>query len=220
MRTAPQSSLTGQAGVWAVAAQLAVRGLNPHFPGVDYGYDLMVDGGIRIQVKAARKRCSNSGYPLGAYWFKLWNQSVALSNKAIRKGSPRDYSGVADFIVFWGIDENRFWIVPAALVSKTCGIIVGPDGFYKRSDFAETKALVAAGLSVKDIAERLGLTPQAVAYQIRGGRTRRPRTTVVAQVRELEGRWDLITGALAMLRSAETVTSSHQPDIDPVLVGD
>jgi hypothetical protein len=109
-----RTQLTGQAGVWAVAAQLAVRGHVPLFPGVDYGYDIMLDNGIRLQVKSAhlsqnignvRKR-----YPGGVYHF---NTTVAkIGEDGQQRRVVRDYSTVADFFVLWGIDEDRFWVVP------------------------------------------------------------------------------------------------------------
>lgn len=204
------ASLTGQAGVWAVASQLALRGLIPHFPGVDFGYDVMVDGGIRIQVKAARKQPKRQGWGAKVYWFKMWKPAYASGNNKIHRGRPRDYSSDCDFVVFWGIDENRFWIVPATLISKTCSIVLGPEGFYKRSEFPETRALAVTGMTPKQIAERLGITVQGVMYQLRGGRLRKPNSTIVAQVRELEGRWDLITGALATLREASDIVAEPQ----------
>ena len=199
--SAPRIHLAGQAGVWTVAAQLAIRGLHVHFPGVDYGYDILIDGGIRIQVKSSRllDRASKKNGPDG-YSFKFWRSATRY-----RAGRPRDYSKVCHFVVLWGIDENRFWIVPAPLIANTAGLLVGPKGFYERSRFTEASELAAAGLSKHDIAERLGITVQGVDYQLRGGRLRRPRQTVGSQVRELEGRWDLITGALATLNEANVV---------------
>ena len=212
---APTPQLVGQAGVWAVAAQLAVRGLHVHFPGVDYGYDLMVDGGIRIQVKTSRllSRASRKNGPDG-YSFKFW--SAARSNRGAQK---RDYSKVCHFVVLWGIDENRFWIAPAELVANTAGVLLGPPGFYQRKEFADTKALFKAGVSKNEIAARLGITVQAVDYHLRGGRTRQPRRTVGMEMRELEGRWDLITGALATLHDANAAIMERQPETDPVASG-
>jgi hypothetical protein len=108
------TQLQGQAGVWTVAAQLALRGHAPMFASVDYGYDLMLDNGLRIQVKAARLSANvgklRNRYPGGVYHFNLRCANRDANGKL--KCMNRDYSKVADFFVFWGIDENRFWILP------------------------------------------------------------------------------------------------------------
>ena len=105
-----RTQLIGQAGVWAAAAQLAIQGHNVLIPGVDYGYDIQLENGLRIQVKAGGLRYSHPAYRDGAYTFDFrcfrWNSS----EKRVR--GSRDYSKVADFFVLWGIDENRFWVVP------------------------------------------------------------------------------------------------------------
>lgn len=200
-----QCLLTGQAGVWQVASQLALRGLNPYFPGVDLGCDLLVEGRIRLQVKAASLRKHERVYPEGAYHFKFWQAAIVTGSNTIRRRGQRDYSTCVDYVVLWGVDENRFWIVPASLLAHTSGIVVGPRGFYQRQDFAEARTLRAAGLSQQEIADRLGISQVAVSYQLRGGRTKQPKRTVAAQVRELENRWDLIMGALATLTEANAV---------------
>jgi len=110
-----RTQLLGQAGVWAVASQLAIRGHIPIFPGVDYGWDLMLENGLKIQVKAA-SLMQNFGnlrnrYPGGVYHFNFRNSRLNYPGKRI-DCVPRDYSKVADFFVLWGIDENRFWIMP------------------------------------------------------------------------------------------------------------
>ncbi len=203
-----QCLLTGQAGVWQVASQLALRGLNPYFPGVDLGCDLLVEGRIRLQVKAASLRKHARVYPDGAYHFKFWQAAIVTGAKNIRRRGQRDYSAVADFIVLWGVDENRFWIVPASLLARTSGLVVGPRGFYQRQDFAEAKTLRAAGLSQQEIATRLGISQVAVSYQLRGGRVKQPKQTVAAQVRGLEDRWDLIPGALGLVHELKAIAST------------
>lgn len=113
------TQLQGQAGVWAVAAQLAIRGHIPSFPGVDYGFDLMIENGIRIQVKSSRlvgkKRGKYGVYP--AYCFNIRKTSVNYEKRA--RSVSRDWTKVTDFFVLWGIDDNRFWIVPTAGVGNS-----------------------------------------------------------------------------------------------------
>lgn len=105
------NQLQGQAGVWAVASQLALRGHVPCFPGVDYGFDLVMDNGLRLQVKTSSLR-THPGYPSGAYAFDFRQSFRQHSLKRNSTRYYRDYSKIADFAILWGVDENRFWIVP------------------------------------------------------------------------------------------------------------
>ncbi|SRR6266481_1497961 len=105
------TQLQGQAGVWAVAAQLAIRGHIPIFPGVDYGWDLMIENGLRLQIKTARLNGQTKrGVLYPGYSFNLRKTSISSIKRM--SSIARDWTKVADFFVLWGIDENRFWIVP------------------------------------------------------------------------------------------------------------
>ena len=105
--------LRAQAAVWIVAGQLALRGHVPMFPGLDVGFDIMLGNGLRIQVKSATLRIqSGVNYPDGAYSFALRRGAWDSNDKRYKRSSLRPYSEVADFFVLWGMDENRFFILP------------------------------------------------------------------------------------------------------------
>ena len=191
MKQAPQNLLVGQAGVWRVAAELARRGVNPLFPGVDHGYDLSTDGHCRIQVKSAGLR-KNRSTPKGAYWFKFWQSSIVSGRNNIRHRGARDYSLCADVVVLWGMTEDRFWVLPTTAISTTQCLLLGPSGFYQRAQFHEARRLRAEGLSQQEIADKLGITQAAVSYQLRGGRSKLPKETMTTKARQHEDRWDLI----------------------------
>lgn len=109
----------GQAGVYATASRLSLLGHTPYFPSVDYGVDLMLENGIRLQVKSAKLR-NHPGYQYGAYSFDIRKSYLVLNpGKIYRETRSRTYKGIVDFMVFWCIDENRFFVVPAAEVTKT-----------------------------------------------------------------------------------------------------
>jgi hypothetical protein len=115
-RATREGQLRAHAAVWAVASQLALHGRVPHFPGVDFGYDLLLENGIRLQVKMSMLRQPRvNNYVEGAYCFNL-RRSVwdASTNRSSRK-EVRSYAGVADFFVLWGVDEDRFFIVPTSI---------------------------------------------------------------------------------------------------------
>lgn len=213
MEQAPQSLLVGQAGVWRVASMLALRGTNPHFPGVDHGYDLVTDRGCRIQVKAASLR-KNSAYPDGAYWFKFWQATILSGMSNVRERGAKDYSECSDVVVLWGIDEDRFWLLPSSVLAKTQCLTVGPKGFYQRDEFAEAKKLRAEGLSQQEIGDRLGISQAAVSYQLRGGRKTLPTETMSAKARANENRWEIITDFVSTVgwRRVSPLQSGVEPD--------
>lgn len=125
--------LQGQAGVWQVASQLALREHTPLFPGADLGYDLQMENGLRLQVKTANLRIVNGvNYPCGAYCFALRRGAWLTNEKRYTRSSLRGYSDVADFFVLWGIDENRFFIVPTSFTGKA--IWFGRRGFTSKSN--------------------------------------------------------------------------------------
>ena len=199
----------GQAAVYRVVSELIFRGMSVSLPCVDdHGVDLYA-GSVRIQVKSAYYR-KDKHYPTGAYWFKLTHGSIVTGANTIRKRGARQFSAECDFVVFMGIDEQRFWIVPAAMLDRKSlvTLMLGPEGFYKRGDYEETKRLRAEGFSQQAIADRLGVTQAAVSYQLLGGEKTRPKATMSSRVRELENRWDLITGALATLAEANTIAET------------
>jgi len=38
----------------------------------------------------------------------------------------RSYSSEVDFLVLWGVDEDRFWVVPAAICDQRQGLVLYP----------------------------------------------------------------------------------------------
>ncbi len=105
-----------KAAEWAVASQLALRGHVPMFPSVDSGVDIYLNNGLRLQVKCASLRENNRGVSgiqrTFGYFFELRRGAWFQNEKKYRKTSLRPYSEVADYFVLWGIEENRFFIVP------------------------------------------------------------------------------------------------------------
>ena len=193
------------------------RGARVAMPCVDdHGVDLYAMPSVRIQVKSAYLRYHHRVYPQGAYWFKLW-QCPTIKAGAVHRRGARQFSDQCDFLVLMGIDQQRFWVVPAAMLDGVGGVTVGPDGFFKRGDFEEAKRLKAAGLTQQEIGDRLGISQVAVSYQLRGGRTKKPQHKT-ALVRDHENRWDLITGAVATLREAnQAVTTTAVIDREAYL---
>ena len=111
----------GKAGEYAAASKLALIGHNVLFPSVDEGYDLMLGNGLKIQVKAASLIFQNAPmYKEGVYSFDLRRCVYDASTKKRGPSTQkyRTYKEIADFYILWGIDEDRFWIVPTSIKNK------------------------------------------------------------------------------------------------------
>lgn len=194
------TQLQGQAGVWAVASQLALRGFNPLFPGVDYGYDLKLENGIRIQVKAANLRYSHKCYPDGAYVFK-WTQ-YNYHSPSKRMATTREYAEAADFFVCWGIDENRFWIFPCTKEQRALWIPSAK--MAPIVEFEEVRRLKDEGLSHQEIATRLSSSPRTVRRVLANGTSNWNSEGSTRKIYSLEGKWDQLD-VNGNLRKLETI---------------
>jgi hypothetical protein len=183
----------GKAGEYAVASQLLLRGVPVSFPAVDDGADLYA-GHLRIQVKAARKirakRAGSWGYHfnIGVHkWHPEKRQHYhAMGNKV-------------DFYVFWGVDENRFWIAPAHLLAKTAvRIVEGSQRYSVNGD--DIRALLGTGLTQRAIAERLGISEMSVSRVANG---LLPLTVPGScyEVARREDAWHEIISALGLVSS-------------------
>jgi hypothetical protein len=198
-----KARLQGEAGVYRVASELLLRGFNPLVPSVDCGADLVVEGGVRIQVKSGHLRYNSRIYPQGAYWFKLTRGPYASGNHTLVKRGPRQFSQESDFVVFWGIEQHRFWITPAHLLDGKSLLIVGPDVNNCRVVGDEVRELFAKGLSAEEIAQRFNCSTQTVERRIKGVSVEPKSIMLTNQVRQCEGKWELIE---AMVNSLCEIT--------------
>lgn len=200
-KKAPVSHLVGQGGVWAVCAQLAFKGLNPCFPGVDYGFDIMLDNGVRLQVKTAGLYMNHPAYPSGAYRFSTREQYFVRRGQ-LSKGRPRrDWKSLIDFFVFYGVDENRFFIVPVAEMFQGCVYIRR----YREAEYAlrdKCRSLREKGWGNTQIAYELGIQPKWVPWLIKPSKK-------TDKFLSYENRWDLLDVNTTAAKIIETVNPQH-----------
>lgn len=161
-----QSTFTGKAGEHAVMAQLLSRGVPVSLPIVDCGVDLIAGNGIRIQVKTSRKSAGR-GYGSG-YAFGLGQKRIGKHETKAKY--LRQYVGHVDFIIFVGLDDWRFWIVPVEMTVKYPGVqTVMLGGIHKRFvDRQRLQELLAAGTRQCDVATEMGIHPVMVSEFARG----------------------------------------------------
>lgn len=173
----------GQAGVFRVASELLMRGHVPSFPSVDTGCDILLDNGIRIQVKS-RQLQAHPAYPEGCYPFsteQAWYKGKAME---------RDWASIVDFFVFVGITEWRFFIAPVSMCSKNFWI--RPRGLTQHCVSVDAmRSLRDKGMTYQAIAEQLGVNDMTVIRNLRKpSKLNSPGGN--RHLASFEDRWDLL----------------------------
>lgn len=138
--------LLGQAGVYRVLAELLRREVNAYLPAVDVGVDILTVRGIRIQVKATRLRTQNAkniAMRGPAYFFAPSIKFRGSPERRRREYRFRKFSEEVDFVVFWGVDEDRFWVVPATLADHLTGLRLRPARYEATQKGSHTSAVYA-----------------------------------------------------------------------------
>jgi hypothetical protein len=186
------AALQGQAAVYRVAAEVCMRGHIPLFPAVDFGYDLALDNGIKIQVKSGRLQKMKHSFPGGCYRFSFRKNCMAYGKRTV--GVVRDYSKVADFFVLWGVDEERFWIVPCSEKHTYLYIPAKNDGIQRTPwlDYAKIKQLHAAGMNNCEIGRMFNVSHNTIRLTLKNGESRNNDEGSTRFALTCEGRWDLL----------------------------
>src|SRR5258708_5833761 len=108
---------TGKAGEYIVAAQLLLREVNVWMPAYDDGVDLIAENGCRIQVKTAHVTAGGDRYTRGIYFYPLaQDRRMAVSKERVEIRPRAPFHEFCDVVIFYGVDENRFWIVPSKIL--------------------------------------------------------------------------------------------------------
>jgi len=182
----------GEAGVLRVMSELILRKHAPYKPAVDdHGVDLMLSSGLRIQVKTATlktrvNRTDGKEFSKTAYHFTLGSAQFGNAHKYVRRA--RLYSEECDYFVFFGVDENRFWIVPSFVLDNRSCLVLGPRA---KPNEQQVQALAARGMGLTEIANKLGCCPVTVWKRKRETKTRMGAFTNT--VRTCEDRWDFLS---------------------------
>jgi len=195
----------GQAGVYQVLAELILRGFRPYIPSTDMGVDILLEQGVRIQVKTTMRPSTHHRLREGTFSFSLAPARRVGANNTVRLVPPRIFSDGCDFVVLWAIEPQRFWVVPAAVLDHRHTATISPVRQWRDFDSAQVDVLKAQGMTIAQIAQHLGVAAKTV--------TRRQTTFQLlkrkdANLQSYENRWDLITGMLA------TLTEANQSVVD------
>jgi len=211
---------TGAAGVFRIMSELILRGYSPYLPGADdHGVDIMLSDGTRIQVKTAHLSDEKRSYkyrgevqisPSRLYHFNFGTRSGYRKNLPITTlRREKRCSEEIDFMILFGIEESRFWVIPSFLLDGSMGVVLkgqlelGPAPLPSREKVRE---LAAQGKGLEEIATELGVCPVTVwNYKNKDGQ----RGSFIRSVRMCENRWDFLASpptsrddALARIESA------------------
>lgn len=212
----------GEAGVLRVMSELLFRDHKVYRPLVDdHGVDLILSTGARVQVKTSKlwkelKRYERAGTRSQIarllYNFTLLPLGHRRSGRVTQHENSwaTIYDGSYDFLVLFGVDEQRFWIIPEFLARGRKGISLGP----KVQPTAEQIASLF-GYSQRAIAEKLGCSHSLVGKRQLRGNPQYGKWT--AALRTCEDRWDLLVGSTVHqlesalgITEAEVVESHHK----------
>ena len=200
-----EGRLRGEAGNLRVASELLLRGLNVMFPALDDGVDMFVEGGVRVQVKTARVQRHQGGRSY--YMFNLARGPQRPNRGKEKKAHTRMFSKVCDFLVLWGIEEDRFWIVPAGLLDGRWNIGLGRGMYWHDVSISRIKELANSGMTCGQIAEVIRTSPMTVSRRLRGQFLEPPEVNAKLQeIKLCEGRWDLIESYVSTLAQAEAAS--------------
>jgi len=176
----------GQAGVYRVMAELLLRGHRPYIPAVDdHGVDLALSTGVRIQVKTARLHTRKNWprkpiYHLTFGWAQIGRTHIPIRRK-------KNYSSECDFLIIYGVDENRFWIVPSFLLDGRTCLMLGPRCRVVRGQIEE---LLDVGVTRIEAARKLGVDRHTITRRLKGEGTK--NGGFVRSVRMCEDQWGLL----------------------------
>jgi hypothetical protein len=197
----------GQAAEHRVMSELLMRNIIPLRPAADIaGCDMVTDAGIRIQVKATRLLPPTGHKRLPHYSFELRCTRPNGLHKLTR--FKRQFSAQCDFVVLWGADEDRFWVVPAAILDGCGNVHLSPIQRWKEADTEGIRADRKSGMSYRQISEKHGVSSQIVWDRVNLDRQQAGR--VANLVRQHENRWDLLAGCAETLEEANEAVSVTQ----------
>ena len=186
----------GEASVKATELKLFYEGYAVFKPMVDdAGVDLVVVDGnlaVRLQVKASSLITKDrvDGSRVQYYEFNLASIRARYAGPAEVK--LRTFSEEVDFVVMHGVDEDKFWIVPAKLLDgKKTASIYTTSRSRVDIDWEDLKKRRETGETFKSLGDSVGISASAV-YERLSGITQEAGTKLVNQLRACENDWDCI----------------------------
>lgn len=214
---ARDSIRTGERGVLLVMEELLHRGVNPYKPAVDdHGVDLMLLNGLRIQVKAAHLSHSDSKYPLRSrnYIFSCAKNTFGSGYRRVQ--NRRIFSDECDFVLFVGLDQRRFWIVPSPVVDAHGDMSIIMRECDDPPTLQKINEMLSKGMLKTEVAKELGCCETTIWKR---GKGFRERNSKVRYLRSFEDRWDLLDRKSAVHEFDSVPNFSSIYERDPGFAG-
>ena len=101
----------GLAGEFRVMSELLLRGHNPAKSFLEEGADIILENGLRIEIKCGHRCNAQKGiYEQNNYLFSFCG------------GHKKQYStlGDSDFVILWLLDDDCFLIIPSDKITGNC----------------------------------------------------------------------------------------------------
>lgn len=121
-----KSNVTGLAGEFRVMSELLLRGHNSAKSYLEDGADVLLENGLRIEIKSAHKLPQKR---TNAYLFDLRRGYGHLSNAL----------ECCDYLICWCIDDHLFYIVPSEMILPAMALAIYANSSKSKSKYASYK---------------------------------------------------------------------------------
>ena len=116
----------GLAGEFRVMSELLLRGFNPAKSYLENGADLILENGLKVEVRCSHIYSQKGRKPESKQLLK-YTLKTATGEHGYRMSD-------ADFIIFWCIDNNWFFIIPKEEYQTRKGYSISQKGKPSRLD--------------------------------------------------------------------------------------
>lgn len=127
-----KSGQLGLAGEFRVMAELLLRGHNPAKSYLEYGADIVLENGLRIEVKSARQYDKR--------FKKTYHFSIATGHSQKKVDNSH-----FDFLVCWCADDDVFYILPQKSVPSSAKFSLSISSDSKYFPYREAWDLLKEG---------------------------------------------------------------------------
>ncbi len=142
----------------------------------------------------------------------------------MRAKTMADWFPNVDFLVCWGIDDNKFWIIPSVVMAKhptVSSLLLG--GNHKRFvDRDRIHKLLASGMRQCDVAKEMDIHPVMVSEFARGKKL--PFKKVFHHLNEeadlYENAWHEIISAVGLTNQIEEIDQEFEREFSTARISD
>ena len=116
------SNLIGIAAEYRVISELILRGHSPCRPLSPKRADLILENGLRVEIKGSKWYPEKNGYQC---------------DLTLGHGRKKPDPGFYDYLIAWCIDDNVFYIIPAGKIKASSKLSISLSSKSKYSPYRE-----------------------------------------------------------------------------------